>query len=59
METRASITEFMAENISIHDPNAQEVKLTSVTFEGLFISELSYRVVCVKNFLLGDNYSRR
>jgi len=25
METRASITEFIAEDISIHDPNAQEV----------------------------------
>jgi len=29
----------MAENISIHDPNAQEVKPTSVTFERLFINE--------------------
>ena len=35
METRASITEFMAENISIHDPNAQEVKPTSVRFNSL------------------------
>ena len=34
-------TEFMAENISIHDPNAQEVKPTSVRFERLFISEWS------------------
>ena len=35
------ITEFMAEGISIHDPNTQEVKPTSVTFGGLFISEWS------------------
>ena len=41
MERQASITEFMAENISIHDPNAQEVKPTSVRFERLFISEWS------------------
>ena len=29
----------MAEDISIHDPNTQEVKPTSVTFERLFITE--------------------
>ena len=47
MEMGASITEFMAENISIHDPNTQEVKPTSIRFERLFISEWSSRVVGV------------
>ena len=47
MERRASTTEFIAEDISIHDPNTPEVKPTSVTFERLFISEWSCGVVCV------------
>ena len=46
-ERRASTTDFMVESISIHGPNAQEVKLTSVRFEGLFISEWSCGVVGV------------
>jgi len=37
-QSESFITKFMAEGISIHDPNAQEVKPTSVTFEGPFIS---------------------
>ena len=52
MERRASTTEFIAEDISIHDPNTQEVKPTSVTFERLFISEWSCRVVWVECCLI-------
>ena len=48
-------TEFMAENISIHDPNTQEVKPTSVRFEGLFKSECSCAVEHHKDFpILGS-----
>jgi len=47
LATPSFTTEFMAEGISIHDPNTQEVKPTSVTFERLFISEWSCRVVGV------------
>jgi len=58
MERRASTTEFIAEGISIHDPNPQEVKPTSVTFKGLFISEWSCRVVGVEcfNLILSFNF---
>ena len=39
VQAQVFITEFIAEGISIHGPNTQEVKPTSVRFEGLFISE--------------------
>ena len=48
------ITEFIAEDISIHDPNTQEVKPTSVTFERLFISEGSCRAVRLSKVSLGE-----